>query len=145
MHEMHVCRYQRLLAQEYDRKLKEAKRNGKIRFNVHETVDGQTIEGHTSQSSLMGGERSTPSVSNSGFNYNDFVTETGHSAASGMHVFCHWHQPRPRASRFGFVTSIPRNSATNWCKAHNIHQLLPIRTSRNYYPYLPVTRTMSSV
>lgn len=83
MHERHECRYQRLLAQEYDRKLKEAKRKGKIRFNVHETVDGQTIDVHASQSSLLGRESSTPSVSTSGFNYNDFVVETGHSAASG--------------------------------------------------------------
>jgi hypothetical protein len=37
------CRYQRLLAQEYDRKLKEARRSGKRRFNVNETVDGQHI------------------------------------------------------------------------------------------------------
>lgn len=79
-----MCRYQRLLAQEYDRKLKEAKRKGKIRFNVHETVDGQTIDIHTSQSSLLGRETSTPSVSTSGFNYNDFVAETGQSGASGV-------------------------------------------------------------
>lgn len=82
---IHAYRYQRLLAQEYDRKLKEAKRKGKIRFNVHETVDGQTIDVHTSQSSLLGRETSTPSVSTSGFNYNDFVAETGQSGASGVY------------------------------------------------------------
>ena len=38
-----LCRYQRLLAQEYDRKLKEARKLGKRRFNVNETVDGERI------------------------------------------------------------------------------------------------------
>jgi hypothetical protein len=38
-----ACRYQRLLAQEFDRKLKEARRLGKRRFLINETVDGQAI------------------------------------------------------------------------------------------------------
>lgn len=103
----YACRYQRLLAQEYDRKLKEAKRKGKIRFNVHETVDGQAIDTHNSQSSLMGRESSTPSVSTSGFNYNDFVAETGQSAASGvesalcfyLHVALHQQFPKTDSLR----------------------------------------------
>jgi hypothetical protein len=79
--EPRACRYARLLAQEYDRKLKEARQKGKRRFNVHETVDGQMIDVHASQSSLLGREASTPSVSTSGFNFNEFVAQQGSAGA----------------------------------------------------------------
>jgi hypothetical protein len=79
-----LYRYQKLLAWEYDKKLKAAKAQGKKRFDVNETVDGQTIDLHTSQSSMMmSRESSTPSISNSGFNFNDFVAESTSSIGDG--------------------------------------------------------------
>jgi hypothetical protein len=54
------CRFQRLLAHEYDRKLKEAQRKGKTRFSLSETVDGEPLAVN-SCSDQSAGSHSSPS------------------------------------------------------------------------------------
>jgi hypothetical protein len=91
---MHACRYQRLLAQEYDRKLKEARRLGKRRFLINETVDGQHITTpdygggaaypqHSGSSIYPPSLKADPSSSSGAFNLQNFIRAQAEGTPSG--------------------------------------------------------------